>query len=436
MSRKRQIPGVDENALAALAEQFPSSAVPARDAQSRDERRKTIRAVPPVDPASPVAPIPPVEEPPDQPFPPIQPAAAAESRPVAPPKSRGRGLAVAALKLASVAVLLAAAVFVPPQTRLWLTQKLHVPEIARAVAVSNDPDPRLAAAVQSIGVLEDRTAGVASRLDALEAAAATNGLAQRVAVLEANLKAVGERSAGDPAADRAAAAQADALDTRLAAFDSDLKKVQDSLAATTRNVDDMLGARIGIIEADIGVLQNSDRRPEKFFLAALQLRDAARTASPFAREVGAARSLAGVNPDLLAALEVLAANSQSGVATVVELRESFSTMVAPRLAAAAAANRQPLTERAWGWVGSLFTTAASPAAADDRNGTLIALAARSLEQGQLAAAVHQLLLLEDEPALLAAEWLKDASTRLAVDKAIATIMAQALDQLAALEQKN
>ena len=45
-------------------------------------------------------------------------------------------------------------------------------------------------------------------------------------------------------------------------------------------------------------------------------------------------------------------------------------------------------------------------------------------------------LLEDEPALLAAEWLKDASTRLTVDKAIATIMTQALDQLAGSEQKN
>ncbi len=225
------------------------------------------------------------------------------------------------------------------------------------------------------------------------------------------------------------------LAARLAAFDTDLKKVQDTLTVTERNVDDMLGARLGVIEADIGVLQNTDRRPEKFFLAALQLRDAARTANPFAREIAAARTLAGVNPDLHAALEMLAANGQSGVATIAELRDSFSTMLVPRLAAAAAANRQPLTERAWGWVGSLFTTAASPAT-DDRNGTLIALAAHSLEQGQLAAAVHQLLLLEDEPALLAAEWLKDASTRLAVDKAIASIMTRALDQLAASEQKN
>jgi hypothetical protein len=103
----------------------------------------------------------------------------------------------------------------------------------------------------------------------------------------------------------------------------------------------------------------------------------------------------------------------------------------PRLAAVAAANRQPITERAMGWVGSLFTTAASPSTAADRNGALIGLAARSLEQDQLAAATHQLLLLEDEAALVAAEWLKNASARLAVDKAMAGVMSQALDQLAA-----
>jgi hypothetical protein len=439
MSRKRQIPGVDEEALAALAEQFPSSAVgprePPREAQTRDERRKTIRAVPPVDPVSPVAPIPPVEVPPDQPFPPVKPAAAvAPQPPAAAPKPRGRGLAIAALKLASVAALLAAAVYVPPQTRSWLAEKVRMPEIARAVSVGSDADPRLAAAVQSIGALDSRTAGVTARLDALETAAGS-GLAQRVAALEASLKPAADRSAADAAVDRAAAAQADALDTRLAAFDSDLKKLRDSLAATERSVDERLGARLGSIEADIGVLQHTDRRPEKFFLAALQLRDAVRTASPFAREVAAARAFAGVNSDVLAALEVLAANAPSGVATIAELRDSFSTMLVPRLAAAAAANRQPLTERAWGWVGSLFATAASPAT-DDRNGTLIALASHSLEQGQLPAAVHQLLLLEDEPALLAAEWLKDASTRLAVDKAIATVMTQALDQLAASEPKN
>ena len=61
----------------------------------------------------------------------------------------------------------------------------------------------------------------------------------------------------------------------------------------------------------------------------------------------------------------------------------------------------------------------------------MSLATRSLDQGQLEPAVHQLLLLEDEAAMVAAEWLKNASVRLAADKAIATIMSQALDQLAA-----
>jgi hypothetical protein len=40
------------------------------------------------------------------------------------------------------------------------------------------------------------------------------------------------------------------------------------------------------------------------------------------------------------------------------------------------------------------------------------------------------LLLEDEAALVAAEWLQNAGSRLATDKAIATVMSQAVDQLA------
>jgi hypothetical protein len=82
-------------------------------------------------------------------------------------------------------------------------------------------------------------------------------------------------------------------------------------------------------------------------------------------------------------------------------------------------------------VQSQFSTSASARAAGDRNAAVIALAARSLDQGQLEAAVHQLLLLEDQAALVAAEWLTNASIRLATDKATATIMSQAVDQLAA-----
>ncbi len=411
MSRKRPIPGVDEAALATLAGQFPSgslrpAAVPTQDNAPLAPGNKELLGLEAVSSA----------------------ASGALRR-----NAPGRGLAVSALMLAFLAVLIAVSAVMPPPARSWLTQTLGDSEIVNLVTGSRaDIDDRLAAAAQSIATLESNAADGAARLEAVETVVGSGSATRRLDAVEAGLRQANQRlaaAAGD--ADRMAASRADALDARLATFDGDLKTVQDKLAATERDLNDILTARLGAVEADIGVLQKVDHRPEKFFLAALQLRDLTRTGNPFTREVVAAQAMAGQNADLLTTLKGLAADADQGVATVAELRDNFTAVLVPRLAAVAAANRPPITAQAWGWVQSLFTTTASAGAAVDRNAAVIALAARSLDQGQLEAAVHQLVLLEDEAALVAAEWLKNASVRLATDKAIATVMSQALEQLAA-----
>ena len=410
MRRKQPIPGVDEAALAALAGQFPSGrlrtvAPPTQDNAPLPLGDKEIRGLQSI--AS---------------------AASGAARREAP----GRGLAVCAMLLAVLAVLIAVGAVMPPPARLWLTQTLGDSEMVNLVTGNRaDIDKRLAAASQSVDALASRQSDVAARLEAIETVVGSGAATRRLDAVEAGIGSINQALAAAGDADRMTAARAEALDARLATFDGDLKAVQDKLAADEREVNEILTARLGAAEADIGVLQKIDRRPEKFFMAALQLRDLTRTTSPFAREVAAAQALAGDNADLLAALKLLAAEADHGVATVAELRDNFSAIVAPRLAAVAAANRPPITAQAWGWVQSLFAATASAGATVDRNAAVIALAARSLDQGQLEAAVHQLVLLEDEAALVAAEWLKNASVRLAADKAIATVMSQALDQLAA-----
>jgi hypothetical protein len=419
MRRKQPIPGVDQAALAALAGQFPSGNLPGRAPPTQDNAplalgEKEIRGRQSV-----------------------APGAAEEPR----QRARGRGLAVCAMLLALLAVVIAATAVMPPPAWLWLTQRVGDWRIVDLLTANRtEIDKQLAATSQSIDALagkQDALAGkesdIAARLEAVESVVGSGAATRRLEAVEADLAAINPRllAAGD--LDRLAAARADALDSRVTAFDGDLKAVQDKLATDEREVNDILGARLAAVEADIGALQKTDRRPEKFFMAALQLRDVTRTASPFAREIAAAQALAGDNADLNAALKLLAAEADRGVATIAELRDNFTAIVAPRLAAVAAANRQPVAQRAWDWLQSLFTTAA-PAGAGDRNAALIALAAHSLAQGQLEAAVHQLLLLEDEAALVAAEWLKNASTRLADDKAVATVMSQALDQLAATSE--
>jgi hypothetical protein len=120
------------------------------------------------------------------------------------------------------------------------------------------------------------------------------------------------------------------------------------------------------------------------------------------------------------------------VPTMPELHDSFSLYVAPRVIALSPAAQKGLTDRTKDWVQSMFVSrSADDVVGGDRNATIIALAERNLAKGQLAAAVDQLALLEDQAALVASEWLKSASARLTTDKATASLMAQAFTRLAA-----
>lgn len=440
MKRRKPIPGVDEATVSVVAGQFPSGSLRAGAAPTQDEA--ALAALAGQFPSGNLRPgAPPTQDNAPQPLgdseirglQPVAPAAGA------PTKAPGRGLAALALLVALVALLIAATSVMPPLARVWLTERLGDWRIVNLLTASHTKiDSRLDAAAQSIAVLagrQDALAGkegdVAARLDAVEGVVGSGAGTRRLDAVEGDLAVITQRLAAAGDGDRNAASRADALETRLAAFDGDLKAVQDKLAANEQEVNDVLKARLGVVEADVGALQKIDRRPEKLFMAALQLRDVVRTAAPFKREVAAAQALAGDNnADLNAALKVLAADADHGVATAAELRDNFTTITAPRLAALADANRPPAAERAWDWLQSLFTTA-PPGTVGERNAALVALAARSLAQGQLEAAMQQLVLLEEESALVAAEWLKNASARLAADKAIATVMSQALDQLAA-----
>jgi hypothetical protein len=435
MSRKRPIPGVDEAALAALAVQFPSGSLPPVTPVKHRTAALVQDNVPPAQTGKKLG----AKKFNNQETKVLKETKTSEAAPSAAPappprKPAGRGLAVCAMIVALLAVLIAASSVMPPQARLWLTRNLGDMELVNLVTGGRaDIDRRLQAASQSVDAMATRETEMAARLEAVEAIVGSGAATRRLEAVEAGLKAADQRLAAAQDANRvteqAAVARAEALDVRLAAFDGELKTVQDKLAEAQQNVSDILSSRLGAVEANLGELQKIDRRPEKFFLAALQLRDLTRTAKPFTREVAAVQALAVSNVDLQAAFKVLAAEADHGVATVGELQHDFTTLVAPRLTAVAAANRQSVAGQAWGWVQSQFTVGA--AGAGDRNAAVAALAARSLDQGQLDAAVHQLLLLEDEAALVAAEWLKNASVRLATDKAIATIMSQALDRLAA-----
>jgi hypothetical protein len=422
MSRKHSLPNVDEEALAALARQFPSM-------NARPEDRDEPTLGPPANgpQAAPKA----VQQPaPDRgfaadrtPMASVEPSAMAEQR--GRRRGGGRLLALIAVLIALGALAVALGPAAPPQLRAWLAAQIDAPAVVDVLTGNRaELDARLAAVADEMKALADRQAQIGARLEAIEAVGgSSDGAARRVAAVENGIKAAEARIATIEASGKTADIQIGKLGERADAADAAVKVNAERLSA----IDDWVN-KAGTAIAALTKSGSAD----KSFLTALQLRGATQLSAPFAAELAAARAAAADgNAETQAALTALAAHAQTGVPTMPELRDSFSMYVAPRVAALSPAGQRGLTDRTKAWVQSVF----SPRTVDetvggDRNATIIALAERSLAKGQLAAAVDQIALLEDQAALIATEWLKGASARLTTDKASATLMAQAFDRLA------
>ena len=424
MSRKHSLPNVDEEALAALARQFPSmNAQP----ESRDER--------PFDRPSNGAPQAPAPEapqaererilaadggPPTSVAAPVMPARRERRR------GGGRLLALFAVLIALTALAVALGPLAPPQLRAWLTARIDAPAVVDALTGNRRAlDARLDAIADGVKALTAQQAQIAARLDAIEAVGGSSeGAARRVAAVESAIAGAEARLAAIEEAGKATDGQLGKLGERADAADTALQATAERLPA----IEDGVGKATAAIAA-LAKAGSAD----KLFLTALQLRGATRLSGPFVAELAAVRAAAADGDAATqAAVKALAAYAPTGVLTLPELRDSFAMYVAPRVAALSPAGQKGLTDRTKAWVQSMFTSrSVDETVGGDRNGTIIALAERSLAKGQLAAAVDQIALLEDQAALIAAEWLKSASARLTTDKAAATLMAQAFDRMAA-----
>ncbi|HEX3497724.1 MAG TPA: mitofilin family membrane protein [Stellaceae bacterium] len=445
MSRKHSLPNVDEEALASLARQFPSMNVTPPEA--RDER-------PAVTPAPEPAPSP-AQAAADAAFPANEASAsdaplvndapvvdrrplvadagpdgptstgAAATAPAAPvERRRGGGRVIASLARLRSLVALTAAVsaLAPPQLRAWLTATIGEPLVVDALTGNRaEIDARLAAAAAALKEMQDRSAAIAARLDAIEAVGgSSNTAARRVEAVEAAIKTNEARGVALAEAGKAAEAEIGKLSTQV-----------DLLAASIKDN----AARIASVEggvktsATVTAALVKTASAERLFLTTLHLRSATQSPSPFSAELAAVRAAAGDgNAETQAALKVLTPLAQSGVSTITELRDSFIAVVVPRVIAASS-GQKGLGDRTKAWVQSMFVSR-DDAVGGDRNATILALAERSLAKGQLTAAVDQVVLLEDQASLVTTEWLKAASARLLADKAVATLTAQAFDRLA------
>ncbi|MBI3451901.1 MAG: hypothetical protein HY057_03545, partial [Rhodospirillales bacterium] len=149
MTRKNAIPGVDEEALAALARQFPSGGTRAPDFSAST--------------STPAAPAP-------------------------APRAGGRGLAVFSLFVALIALAVGAVAIAGPLIRPWLVAKLGSHRlIDLATGYRADVDQRFSAVSSGIDGVKIELGAVGSRAASLERGAST--MATRVGAVETGVEA-------------------------------------------------------------------------------------------------------------------------------------------------------------------------------------------------------------------------------------------------------
>ncbi len=174
-------------------------------------------------------------------------------------------------------------------------------------------------------------------------------------------------------------------------------------------------------------------RDHQLVLVVLVLENMLHGHRPFTRELSLLKELAGNEPLLQAPLEVLAKYGATGVATVMELRDSFGLILLPKLSPTQEAVEPSWIQNWWNNAKNLSLPEVELDKMDGSGGanqSLVSLAMDRLTEDDLAGAVALLNRLEGFPATVVARWLVEANARLALDGAAVVLADVAVERLA------
>jgi uroporphyrinogen-III synthase len=270
----------------------------------------------------------------------------------------------------------------------------------------------LSAASQRLAQLEARPAPtVSGSAPAPAPAPADDG---RLAALEQALRGL----QAQPALPSTLVTDVDSISKQLA----ELRKTAADSATMLRLVD-----RLDQVEASLRDLQAKRSSAAALLLAVGQLREAVNGGQAFDAELRAVKVLAGDDAALIRAAESLAERAGTGLAPRAALIARFDAL-APRII------RAEILPAEDGWLRSVMDRLLSLVtirredgnAAGDNAAAQVARAQAALGRGDLAAAAVQLDGLSAGPAAQAASWLAEARARLAADKALSEMAAQAI----------
>lgn len=285
-----------------------------------------------------------------------------------------------------------------------------------------------------LGTLESHVNDLAARLGAMEPAVAI--ATKRIDTLDtlgSNGKTFSQRMDGVEAkmAETVAAvtdmgAQNKATGEQLAAVAPRFDEVAARQAAAEALITG-IGQRLGTIEA-AAATANGSHAALRLSVAILQLNNVVQTHRPFVRELAAVTKLWQRTP-VNGELEVLTAHAERGVATVAELRDSFSVILAPKLRTLAEGGDRGFVDRMRGWVSSWIAPAAPQTAVANPVDLVVDATIEKLAEEDVRGAVDHLSRLDGAPATLATRWVVEAKSRIAIDRAMDTLLSMGLEDL-------
>jgi hypothetical protein len=248
----------------------------------------------------------------------------------------------------------------------------------------------------------DQSADLADRLAALE---------QKIAELTAQPAAPAANS-GQLAEARTVVAEARAIAAEARADTQQTRAQIDTLIRTTAALDQRLAA----VEAGLKTELPQTLRAMAF----ARLAQAAAGSQPYKAALdGFAAALGGEQTaPQKAALEILAAHAERGVATRADLARRFDAMASAVMIAAAKRPEAGWLQKSWAAIAGLIRVRKLGEVAGDQPGAVLSRAEARLKAGDLAAAADEIVRLSGPAQQAAADWLAAARARLAVEAAL------------------
>lgn len=236
----------------------------------------------------------------------------------------------------------------------------------------------------------------------------------RLAALEQGLRAIQTQ----PSVPASLVSEVETLSKQVA----ELRKTAADAATLLRLAD-----RLDQADAAIRDLQAHRSSAAALLLATSQLREALNLGLVFDAELRAVKILAGDDAEAARALEPLKERAAAGIAPRAALADRFDTLAPALLRAEILPESDGWWRRVMDRLLSLVTIRREDGtAAGSSTAAIVARTQADLTRGDLAAATQEAATLTGGPAQLAAPWLAEAKARLAADKAVSELAAQAL----------